>query len=78
MEVSKEEWEEWKGNTVTKAFIKVLFNKREFLKEALAENNHSTDFERAIDIGQCIGIKDNIDYALHGFDYIEELQGDGV
>lgn len=70
-EVFRSEWEDWRGNKVTKAFLKTLFNKREFLKETMAENGYSTEAERLVDIGQCIAIKDNIDYALSGFEYVE-------
>ena len=71
IEVFKDEWQDWKSSKVTKAFLKSIFIKREFLKEGLAENNHTTEQERLIDVGQCIAIKDNIDYAIEGFQYLE-------
>ncbi len=74
LEVFKDEWEEWRTNKVTKAFLKTLFNKREFLKEGVVEMNHSSENERLIDIGQCIAIKDNIDYAIENFNYVEKSQ----
>ena len=83
LDVFKEEWEDWRGNKVTKAFLKVLFDKREFLKEMMAENGYETDKERMIDTGQCIAIKDNIEYAISGFQYLdrekdENAEGSGV
>ena len=70
-DVFKDEWQEWKNQKVTKAFLKVLFNKREYLKEILAEQGHGTDHERLIDIGQCIAIKDNMNYAIFDFECID-------
>ena len=70
-EVFKEEWSDWKGSKVTKVFLKKLFDKREFLKEGLANNSHSSENERLIDVGQCIAIADSIDYAIEGFEYLD-------
>lgn len=70
-DVFKDEWLDWRSNKVTKAYLKVLFTKREFLKEGLAENNHSSEVERLVDVGQCIAIKDNLDYAIEGFQYVD-------
>ena len=70
-DVFKDEWQDWRSSKVTKAFLKVLFNKREWLKDNMADNGHASEQERLIDIGQCIAIKDNIDYAIEGFQYLE-------
>lgn len=70
-DVFKDEWQDWRTSKVTKAFLKVLFTKREWLKDNMADNGHGTEQERLIDIGQCIAIKDNIDYAIEGFQYLE-------
>jgi hypothetical protein len=71
-EVFKDEWEEWRSNKVTKAYLKVLFNKREYLKEMLVEQRHSTEQERMVDIGQCIAIKDNMNYAIFDFECVDK------
>ena len=72
VEIFKDEWINWKNQKVTKAFLKVLFNKREYLKEILAEHGHSSENERMIDIGQCIAIKDNMNYAIHDFECVDK------
>jgi hypothetical protein len=74
LEVFKSEWEDWRTNKVTKAFLKTLFDKREYLKEMMAENTYGSEAERLIDIGQCIAIKDNMDYAIYQFNYVERGQ----
>lgn len=77
-EVFKDEWHDWKEQKVTKAFLKVLFNKREYLKEMMADNGYGSEQERLIDVGQCIAIKDNIDYAIAGFEYIDRERDDNA
>lgn len=71
IEVFKDEWLDWKQQKVTKAFLKVLFNKREYVKEMLADKVQGSENERLIDIGQCIAIKDNINYALYDFECVD-------
>lgn len=78
MNVSKQEWIDWKSNSVTKEFLERLFTKREEIKEGIAEE---TIVEEAIQrhIGQCQAYKDVINYALYDFDTansIEELEDD--
>lgn len=41
--VTEEEFKDWKGHNVTKAFLKALFNDRELLKEMLLAGTDSDD-----------------------------------
>ncbi|MDE1868311.1 MAG: hypothetical protein KGI08_11475 [Thaumarchaeota archaeon] len=74
IEVFQDEWKEWKDNKVTKRYFQVLFNKREYLKEMIAEQRHTSETERCLDIGQCIAIKDNINYGLFEFECVDSQQ----
>lgn len=71
LEVFTDEWKEWKDNKVTKKYFQVLFSKREYLKEMMAEQRHSSEIERSVDIGQMIAIKDNINYGLFDFECVD-------
>lgn len=68
--VSKDEYNEWRNNRVTKAFLEELFETREQLKEDLVEMKNSTDQDRFVTIGRCQALKDAIDHAIFEFDYI--------
>lgn len=76
MEVTKEQWITWRALDVTKEFFQRLFDKREQLKEGLAEGNlNNTDIE--IYIGQCQAYKDAVNYGLFEFETIDkELEDD--
>jgi len=76
--VSKEDYSQWRGSHVTKQFLQDLFKRREELKEAIAENSHSNNEDRLIDIGRCQAIKDVIDWALFEFEYIGKHTQDDV
>ena len=69
-EVSKTEWLQWKANKVTKSYIEGLLNKREFLKEGLAEGQTRGE-EALIDVGRCQALKDAVMNAIEDFDYLE-------
>jgi hypothetical protein len=68
--ISKSEWIAWKSNPVTKVFLKAIFDKRESIKEELAEGRGREDLN--LYIGQCQGMKDCLDYAINSFEYIED------
>lgn len=76
MEVSKRQYIDWRANEVTKEFLKRLFEKRELLKEGLAEGQAGAD--QTLTIGQCQAYKDAIDYGLYSFEVIdtEETKSD--
>ena len=72
-EVHKADWAQWKQNPVTKRAVAGLMNKREHLKEALAEGLFSTDEERVLAIGETKALKDAVMYLIEDFDYqVEE------
>jgi len=68
-QVSKDEYQEWKNNRVTKRYIQGLFDTREELKEGIVEESQSTDQARFVAIGRCQALKDAIDFAIFNFDY---------
>lgn len=76
IEVAAHEWEDWKANRVTKAYIQRLYIQREGLKEELAEGKAGTDV--ALFIGRCQGIKDSIDYAVTDFEFSQETEENAV
>jgi len=65
------EYLQWRANPVTKFLVQALFNKRELLKEGLAEGHGSTENLHVL-IGRTQGIKDSVEYILSDFEYIEE------
>ena len=69
MEVTKSQWVVWKESAVTQEFIQRLFDKREMLKEGLAEGQ-----VEAVDlfVGQCQAYKDAIAYALQDFEVVND------
>lgn len=69
MEVSKEQYIKWRSDETTKEYLKRLFEKRELLKEGLAEGQAGLEQERTI--GQCQAYKDAIDYGLYDFEFID-------
>ena len=76
-EVLKSEWLQWKSSKVTKAFIAGLLNKREYLKEGLAEGQTRGD-EALIDVGRCQALKDTVMDAIEDFNYIEREEEEKV
>lgn len=69
--ISKQEWVDWCSLRPTKQLVKALFEKREELKEGLVEERELPDL---VIIGRCQALKDEIDYIMHDFDYIERYQ----
>ena len=68
VEVSKEEWVHWKSGKVTQEFAQRLIDKRELLKEGLAEGQ-SENYN--LSVGQCQAYKDVIEYVLETFEVID-------
>ncbi len=68
-EVAKEDWALWKQTPVTKRAVAGLMNKREYIKEALAEGQFVTEDERLIAIGKTQALKDAVLYLIEDFDY---------
>lgn len=66
--VTKEQWVDWKHNPVTMRFLGRLNDKREMIKEGLAEGQSENV---QVDIGRTQGLKDALSYALVEFDYVE-------
>ena len=69
---TKQDYLQWREMYVTKCLVQALFNKREMLKEGLAEG-HSGDLTNEIQkvIGRCQAHKDDIDYIIHEFEVLE-------
>lgn len=76
--VTKEEWVNWKNSACTQQYLKNLHNKREDLKDGLAEGQTSTEREDCIIIGRTQGIKDAILFAVKDFDYIQLEDDNGT
>lgn len=74
---SKEAWESWVHSSVTQWFLNSVHNRRELLKESLAEGRSDVD-NLKVYIGRCMGMKDVLQYAIQDFDYLgrEEDQND--
>lgn len=73
--VTKEQWIDWKRHPVTQYFLSAINDKREMIKEGIAEGQAGLNINR--DIGRAQGLKDVIRYALVEFDYTElETQTD--
>ena len=68
----KADYVDWKRNPVTKFFMQEIFNKREYLKEGIAEDKASSDKEMWIAIGRTQGIKEIIDYIIEDFETVQD------
>lgn len=73
--ILRQEWGEWKQNKVTKEFLKRLFEKREGIKEELAEGRAAKEQLDQF-IGQCQAYKDAIDYGIRDFEVVETEEKD--
>ena len=69
-DITKQEWGDWKASKTTKEFLRRLFEKRELLKEGLAEGQ-AAGLEQERTIGQCQAYKDTIDYGLYSFEVLD-------
>ena len=78
--ITKEMWADWKRDPVTRQFIEDLLFTRNGLKEGLVDGKTSSEREDCIIIGQCMGLKDAIQYAMEVFNYmeLENAEGSGV
>ena len=78
-EITRQEHLDWKQQKVTKEYLKRLFEKREQLKEGLAEGQSEGGTQFYNVIGQCQAYKDAIDYGLYDFEVISlEEQANNV
>ena len=68
MDVTQQEWLDWRAMKVSKEFLKRLFEKREDLKEGLAEGQAEN---KDVVIGQCQAYKDAVDYGLLKFETVD-------
>ena len=66
--ISKEQWIDWKRHPVTMYFLQAISDKREQIKEGIAEGQSGMNLNR--DIGRAQGLKDVLRYALVDFDYV--------
>lgn len=71
VEITSQEWSNWKQEKVTREFLRRLFQKREDLKEGLAEGQAGESEAQLHEaIGQCQAYKDTVDYAISSFEVI--------
>lgn len=70
MDITKEEWIQWRDHPVTKEFVARVLNQREALKEGLVEGHLDSDKAEHIAIGRCQGMKDMALYALKEFEFV--------
>ena len=71
VDITREQWLDWRTHQVTKEYLKRLFEKRELLKEGLAEGQAGESEAQLHEaIGQCQAYKDTVDYAISSFEVI--------
>ena len=70
----KSDYVDWRRNQVTKFLVQELFNKREMLKEGIAEGKTSSLDELHQNIGRTQAIKDIIDYIISDFETLDDPQ----
>lgn len=75
-EVTKEEWQHWKKDKVTKQLVASILLKRQILTEGIVEGQIGNEEARLIAIGKCQALKDITMFIVDDFDYIERLQED--
>lgn len=64
---SKETWVNWVQHPATQYFLHAINSKREMLKEGIAENQTGVLVKEYI--GQCMGIRDCLEYALKDYEF---------
>lgn len=72
--VSKEEWQFWKQNKVTKALVANLIQRRMELLEEWAEGRCPSDLETHKQEGRVQNLKDVIMYIIQDFEVIEPME----
>lgn len=60
-EISKEEFNDWYENIVTKTVLSNLVQRRELLKERLAASAGQDNYQDAKDSGYCLALSDILD-----------------
>lgn len=69
--ITKRDWLDWKSQEVTKFLLHALNQKRELLKEGLANGEASEEsFKR--EVGRCIALQEAIEFIVHGPEFDEE------
>lgn len=76
--VTKEEWVDWRRDHVTLELLRGLYQKREAIKEGIAEGEPTDDKEMYIAMGRAQALKDTIKYITEHFDYVEIEVKDGT
>lgn len=76
-EITRQEWGDWKHSKVTKEFLRRIHEKRELLKEGLAEGQ-TAGIDQDRTIGQCQAIKDILDYAIFSFETLDQEEENAV
>lgn len=66
---TKSDYQAWKANHVTRFFLQALMEKREHIKEGIAEGQSD---KVDLDIGRAQSLKDALDYAIFNFETIED------
>lgn len=62
-EITFDDWVNWKKHPVTQYIVEGLYNKREAIKEGMAEGQSETEFIQR-QIGRAMSLKDAIDFIL--------------
>lgn len=60
--ITKSQWSDWKQHPVTKELVKALYEKREEIKENIAEEKYPEDLPKWIGYAQCL--KDEISFIV--------------
>lgn len=68
---TKEDYLNWRGTQITKFLLQEIWNKREEIKEGIADGQTSGHDELITAIGRTQSIKDIINYILFDFEYID-------
>lgn len=71
---TKEDYMTWRSNNVTRFFLQEIFNKRELLKEGIADGQTLGHDELISAIGRTQSLKDVVSYALFDFEVIDIQQ----
>ena len=72
LEIFKSEWAEWKRSNVTKKLVQEIFNKREYMKEGLAEGAFESEKDRWTAVGRCQGMRDMVEYIISDFEVSDD------
>lgn len=72
--VTKQEWQNWKKDPVTKYLVFALLSQLEDIKDAIISGHEGVHEECSVAIGRARSLREAVSYIISDFQTIEEVQ----